>query len=146
MKPRPHAASLGDAASDWRMRATRSDVMGRLRDKMTGDLKLRGLSDNTRETYLHCVTVFARHHRVSPAKLGREQVRDFLLHLVEQRKVKPSTYNVYGAALKFLYCHTLERPEEVAWIGRMKVSIPWTAPRIAERSAIPGSRVAERRR
>jgi site-specific recombinase XerD len=98
--------------------------MGRLRDKMIGDLKLRGLSENTRETYLNCVTVFARHCGMSPAKLGREQVRDFLLHLVEQRKVKASTYNVYAAALKFLYGHTLDRPQEVAWIGRMKVRQP----------------------
>jgi integrase/recombinase XerD len=98
--------------------------MGRLRDKMVGDLRLRGLSDNTRETYLHCVTVFARHHGRSPTLLGREQVRDFLLHLVEHRKVKASTYNVYAAALKFLYGHTLERPEEVAWIGRMRVRQP----------------------
>src|SRR5688572_2588286 len=98
--------------------------MVRLRDKMIGDLKLRGLSDNTRETYLHCVTVFARHHGLSPARLGREQVRDFLLHLVEQRKVKASTYNVYAAALKFLYGYTLERPQEVTWIGRMKVRQP----------------------
>lgn len=98
--------------------------MGRLRDKMTGDLKLRGLSSNTRTTYLNCAAVFARHYAKSPEVLGREQVRDFLLHLVDQRKVKPSTYNVYGAALKFLYVHTLERPEEVAWIGRMKVRQP----------------------
>jgi hypothetical protein len=39
---------------------------------MLGDSKLRGLSDNTRETYLHCVSVLARHPGMSPARLGRE--------------------------------------------------------------------------
>jgi hypothetical protein len=34
--------------------------MGQLRDMMIGDLKLRGLSVNTRETYLHCVTASRR--------------------------------------------------------------------------------------
>jgi site-specific recombinase XerD len=87
---------------------------------MTGDLKLRGLSKNTRETYLYCVAVFVRHHGKSPKVMGRQEVRDFLLHLIEHRKVKPSTYNVYAAALKFLYGSTLDRPEEVAWIGWMK--------------------------
>jgi site-specific recombinase XerD len=100
------------------------DVMGHLRNKMVADLKLRGLSERTRETYLNCVSVFVRHHRKSPTQLGRDEVRDFLLHLVEQRKVKPATYNVYAAALKFLYAHTLERPQDVAWIAQMKVRRP----------------------
>jgi site-specific recombinase XerD len=95
--------------------------MGKLRDKMDGDLKLRGRSDNTRTTYLRCARSFVAHHRRPPAEMGRDEVRDFLLHLVEERGLKPSTYNVYAASLKFLYSHTLERPEEVAWIGQMKV-------------------------
>jgi hypothetical protein len=36
--------------------------------EMIGDLKLCGLIDNTLETYLHCVSVFARHHGMSPAR------------------------------------------------------------------------------
>jgi len=48
-------------------------------------------------------------------------VRDFLVHLLEEHEAKPSTYNVYAAALRFLYGCTLDRPEEVAWIGHMKV-------------------------
>lgn len=95
--------------------------MGKLRDQMAGDLKLRGLSKLTRETYLRCARAFAAHYRRSPKEMGRTEVRDFLLHLVEERKLKPSTYNVYAAALKFLYSYTLERPEEVAWVGKMKV-------------------------
>lgn len=95
--------------------------MGKLRDQMGGDLKLRGLSDNTRETYLRCARSFVAHYRRPPAEMGRTEVRDFLLHLVEERKLKASTYNVYAASLKFLYSYTLQRPEEVAWIGQMKV-------------------------
>jgi site-specific recombinase XerD len=88
---------------------------------MTEDLKLRGLSENTSKTYLHCISVFARYHGRSPARLGRLDVRDFLLHLLEERKVKASTYNVYVAALLFLYSWTLKRPQEVAWVGKLKV-------------------------
>lgn len=95
--------------------------MGKLRDKMEGDLKLRGLSDNTRISYLRCAEGFVRHYMKSPTEMGRTQIRDYLLHLVEKRKVSPSTYNVYAASLKFLYGHTLGRPEEVAWIGQMRV-------------------------
>jgi site-specific recombinase XerD len=98
-----------------------SRVMGSLRDKMDGDLKLRGRSDNTRATYLRCARSFVAHYHRPPAEMGRTEVRDYLLHLVEERKLKPSSYNVHAAALKFLYSYTLERPEEVAWIGMMKV-------------------------
>jgi site-specific recombinase XerD len=93
--------------------------MGQLREKMDGDLRLLGRSINTRETYLYCVKALAKYHGKSPQDLGREQIREFLLHLLD-RKVRPSTYNVYAAALKFLYASTLARPEEVAWIGWMK--------------------------
>ena len=95
--------------------------MGKLKEKMDGDLKLRGRSENTRATYLRCAQSFVAYYMRPPEQMGKEEVRDFLLHLVEERKVKPSTYNVYAASLTFLYAHTLERPQEVAWIGRMKV-------------------------
>ncbi len=96
--------------------------MGKLKDKMEGDLKLRGLCENTRLTYLRCAAAYVRHYMKPPADMGKTEVRDFLLNLVEERKLKPATYNVYAAALKFLYAHTLERPEEVAWIGMMRVT------------------------
>jgi site-specific recombinase XerD len=95
--------------------------MGKLQDKMDGDLKLAGLSDNTRVTYLRCARTFVRHYHKPPTDMGRTEVRDFLLYLVDERKLSPSTYNVYAASLKFLYSHTLGRPEEVAWVGQMRV-------------------------
>lgn len=95
--------------------------MGKLRDKMAEDIKLRGLCANTLRTYLRCAEVFVRHYGKSPTLMGKAEVRDFLLHLVDDLKRSPSTYNVYAAALKFLYAHTLERPEEVAWIQQMRV-------------------------
>jgi integrase/recombinase XerD len=57
----------------------------------------------------------------SPAAMGRTEIRDYLLSLVEGRKLSPSTYNVHAASLRFLYSYTLGRPEEVAWIGQMRV-------------------------
>lgn len=96
--------------------------MGQLRDKMEEDLRLAGLSPNARQTHLRCAAVFVRHHSKGPMRMGRAEVRDFLLHLLEERKVKAATYNVYAAALRFLYARTLGRPEEVAWVGHLKVT------------------------
>jgi site-specific recombinase XerD len=104
-----------------RHQLARRSVMGKLKDKMDGDLKLRGLYENTRATYLRCAEAFVKHYMKPPAVLGKTEVRDYLLLGVEERKWAPSTYNVHAAALRFLYSYTLERPEEVAWIGQMRV-------------------------
>ena len=102
--------------------AHRRSIMGKLRDKMDEDLRLRGLSLNTRKTYLRCARAFVKHYRKSPTEMGKAEVRDFLLHLVDERKLTAASYNVYGAAIRFLYSHTLGRPEEVAWVGQMRVT------------------------
>ena len=57
--------------------------MGRLRDKMEGDLKLKGASENTRKTYLYCAAGFVRHYGKPATDMGRTEVRDYLLHWVE---------------------------------------------------------------
>jgi site-specific recombinase XerD len=41
--------------------------------------------------------------------LGPEQIRDYLLHLVRDKKAAPNTVQVHRAALKFLYVKTLRR-------------------------------------
>ena len=94
--------------------------MRKLRDRMHEDLTLRGLSAKTIDSYLRCVRKFAEHFGRSPSTLGAEEIRDFLLHLRE-RRVSASTFNVYAGAIKFLYRVTLERPEQVARIPRMRV-------------------------
>lgn len=95
--------------------------MGKLQDRMDGDLKLAGLSNNTRVTYLRCALIFVKHYHKPPTDMGRTEVRDFLLYLVDERKLSASTYKVYAASLKFLYSHPLGRPQEVAWVGQMRV-------------------------
>ena len=94
--------------------------MGKLRDRMRQDLELRGLADNTILTYLRCARRFAEHYQRSPAKMGGEQVREYLLHLRHERRFAASSLIVYAGALSFLYRVSLERPEEVASLPRVK--------------------------
>lgn len=94
--------------------------MSRLRKRMEQEFALRGSPRNTQETYLRCIKTFAAHFGRSPARLGREHVRAFLLYLVEKRKLSPSSHNVYVGALRFLYIHVLRRPEVVEGIPRRK--------------------------
>jgi site-specific recombinase XerD len=94
------------------------DTMGTIRDKMTADLELRGLASTTKKEYLQRAHNFVAYHRRPPTELGEQEIREFLLYLVNEKKVGSATQHMYVAAIKFLYATTLGRPEVVA-------NIPW---------------------
>ncbi len=95
--------------------------MGELRDRMEGDLLLRGVAEVTRKEYLRCARAFAAHYRISPAALGAEEVRQYLLHLSRTLHYSPANLKMHVAALKFLYGVTLNRPAVVDRIPYPKV-------------------------
>jgi len=84
--------------------------MTSLRKRMTEELQLRNLSPQTAEIYLKAVERFARHFNTSPERLGPEQIREYLLYLIHQRKVSANSLQVHRAALHFVYVQTLKRP------------------------------------
>ena len=94
--------------------------MGKLHDQMKEDLLLKAYSPNTMRSYLRCARHFAKHYMRSPEEMGEQEVRDFLLHLVRDRKASPATLDMYVNALKFLYNITLKRPEVVKGISHPK--------------------------
>ncbi len=49
--------------------------MTELRERMTGDLRVRNYSTHTEMAYLRYVRRFAKHFGKSPADLGPEEVR-----------------------------------------------------------------------
>jgi len=90
--------------------------METLRDRMEADLKIGGYSPSTRKIYLLYARLFAKHHMRSPRLMGAREIRQFLLHLVEERMASRATIRQARAALMFLYTRTLNRPTEVGWI------------------------------
>jgi site-specific recombinase XerD len=80
-----------------------------IRQRMIGDMKLRGLTPSTQATYLEAVKVLARHYNSRLDEITQEQVRDFLLYLIDSKGYAKSTYKVYLSAIKFLYLNTLNR-------------------------------------
>ena len=92
-----------------------------LRKRMIEELQLRNLSEITTHTYVGMVERYAKYFGAPPERLGAEQVREYLLHLINDHKAAPNTIQVTRAALKFLYVKTLKRPwfeEEVAKMKR----------------------------
>ncbi|MFB0555276.1 MAG: phage integrase N-terminal SAM-like domain-containing protein [Phycisphaerae bacterium] len=78
-----------------------------IRQRMIEDMKLRGLTPSTQATYLEAVKVLARHYNRRLDEITQEQVRDFLLYLIDSKGYAKSTYKVYLSAIKFLYLNTL---------------------------------------
>ena len=74
-----------------------------LRRRMIDDMTLRNFTPKTIQAYVRCVARFARYFGRSPERLGSEQVRAYLLHLLKERHVSISYYNQIRCALRFLY-------------------------------------------
>jgi site-specific recombinase XerD len=89
---------------------------------MREGLELRGCRPNTVATYLGCARRYAAHFGRSPAELGAEEVRTFLVHLMRERRLSWSSQRVYVAALRVLYTEALGRSEDVHWLRSPKGS------------------------
>jgi integrase/recombinase XerD len=87
--------------------------MGKLQEQMKADLSLKRYSPHTIRAYLHCIRNFAKYFMRPPAEMGETEVRQFILHLAQERKVSASVHSSYVTALKFLYRITLQRPQVV---------------------------------
>ena len=87
--------------------------MSALRTRMLEDLRIRNYAAKTQRVYVQSVAGFARHFGRSPDVLGQEEIRAYLIHLREERKVSWSRFNQVVSALRFLYRYTLGREEMV---------------------------------
>ena len=98
--------------------------MGKLRDQMEEDLRIRRYSKKTRTEYVRCAANFVRYFMKSPDQMGEKEIRTFLVHLVEERKVSASVQKMHIAALKFFYSNTLKRPDIVQHIHYPRTGRP----------------------
>jgi site-specific recombinase XerD len=87
--------------------------MSTLREQMAADLQLRGITPRTQKKYLREVGNLAKYYHKSPQDLGEQEVKDYLVHLLNDKGLSVGTYRNYAAGIKFLYTTTLNRPEVV---------------------------------
>jgi len=102
---------------------------------MESDLRLARFSPKTCAQYLGYARRFVAFHHRSPEEMGEPEVREYLLHLLEERKTSAHTHKAALASLRFLYTVTLRRPDVVASIPWPKVASP--LPVILDRSELP---------
>ncbi len=108
--------------------------MSALRKQMDGDLVVRGMSVRTREAYLGAVAGLAKHYGRRPDQVSEAEVQQYLLHLIEERKLAWSSCNIVVQGLKFFYRVTLKRSEAQFVIPRART--PQKLPQILSREEI----------
>lgn len=67
--------------------------MTELRRRMIEDLRLRNVARNTVVCYVRAVRQYAEFFGRSPDKLDDKHLRQYLLYLIEKKKVSQGTYN-----------------------------------------------------
>jgi integrase/recombinase XerD len=85
-------------------------TMTSLRRRMLEDLQLRGLAPTTQQCYLDAVRQLAHHYRRPPDQLSDEELRQYFLFLLNEKRVAESTFRIHLYGIRFLYERTLQRP------------------------------------
>lgn len=86
---------------------------------MEQKLKLKGYAGNTRKTYITQFRDFVRFFPDNrPEELGEDEIRHYLLYLIDKRKVGISTQNTAINAIKFYYERVLGQERKVYYLER----------------------------
>ena len=84
--------------------------MTKSRQRMIEEMQLRGLALQTQRKHILHVARLARFYNTSPEHLDLEDIRQFHLHLINDRRHSAEAVNQSVSALKFLYLRVLEMP------------------------------------
>ena len=96
--------------------------MSPLRRRMIDDMQIRSMSAHTQRKYVAIVFQIASHFGKSPELLGPEEIRTYLIHLTQERRLSASSIVVAVSALRFFYTVTLKQPWAVEDIPTSRVA------------------------
>lgn len=82
-----------------------------LRRRMLEELQRRNYSPETIRLYLFAVKDFAGYFGQRPDKLGPEHLRQYQLHLLNERKLAVGSVIARTSALRFFFIRVLRRPQ-----------------------------------
>jgi integrase/recombinase XerD len=82
---------------------------------MIRDMQLRNFSPDTQRGYINSVSGLAKHYRRSPDTIGPEEIQDYIIYLLNVRRVAIGSCQTVVTGLRFFYTVTL---------GQDKSSVP----------------------
>jgi integrase/recombinase XerD len=92
-----------------------------LRRRMSEDMQLRNFAPETQRNYLHHVKGLAQFYQLSPEHLDLEDIREYQLHLLNEKHHSAQSINQFVSAVRFLYQITLETPWPEKALPRVRV-------------------------
>ncbi len=97
-----------------------------MRKRMNEDMPLRNYSASTVNTYTYHLSCFAKHFDKSLEHLGPEEIRQYQVYLVNEKKASWCIFNQTVCALRFFYRHTVPRKWHVDMIpfGKKPKTLP----------------------
>lgn len=81
-----------------------------LRQRMIDEMRLRNFAAGTQHNYLHHIEGLANYFKLSPDKLDLEAIREYMVYLIEDRKLSAESVNQFVSAAIFLFLDVLELP------------------------------------
>jgi len=78
-----------------------------LRQKLIDEIVLRNLSPDTRDLYVSAVSGLAQYYHRSPDQIREEEIKAYLLHLLNDRKLGKNSLRVQVTGLRFFYRQVL---------------------------------------
>ena len=78
-----------------------------MRQKMIKEMSLRRFSPKTQKSYLSSVTGLARYFKLSPEKINKQMIEEYMLHVIQDRKLKWGSCNTILVGLRFFYIKML---------------------------------------
>ena len=97
-----------------------------LTKRMAEDMQVRNLSPRTIDSYTYHIDKFTQHFDRPAEELGPEEIRQYQLYLINDRKVGWSSFNQAVCGLRFLYRFTISREWHVKMIpfGKRPKKLP----------------------
>jgi len=108
--------------------------MGKLRDRMVQEMRVREFSPRTIEAYVAAVVKVTKHYGRAPDTLTDEEIHQYLIYVREQQKLSASTRQQIRCGLKFFYDVTARRPR--ACLSVPVASQPQKLPEILSRQEV----------
>jgi len=91
------------------------------------ELQRRNYSPEATRGYIHAIKQFAEYFGISPEQLGGDEIRQFELHLLKEKKLAPGTVEGRMSALRFLYRKELKR-RDIAYDDLIFPKVPRKLP------------------
>jgi len=74
------------------------------------DLALKGFSPRRRKTCFRSLVQFLNHTAADPRDITKEIIKDYLYHLINDRKLSPSSLRQARSAICYFFSQTLSKP------------------------------------